>query len=263
MAKKPSSLDPVHPNAGLEAAYKRKLDALIEEMHRSLLWWISAAYKANEPEMAMDVSPAVAMQMVMRRLGKYWLKRFNKAAPELARYFAKNSADRVESSLKSILKKAGISVEFKMTASVNDVMQATVGAQVSLIKSIAQQHLTDVEGMVMRSVQTGRDLGTLTKEIQEKYVVTKKRAALIARDQNNKATATITRVRQGELGITKAIWMHSHGGKEPRPSHLKASNDKLVYDIEKGAYLDGVWTWPGVEINCRCVSRPIIPGLER
>ncbi|WP_257785984.1 hypothetical protein [Burkholderia ubonensis] len=41
--------------------------------------------------------------------------------------------------------------------------------------------------------------------------MTKRRAAFIAHNQNSKATATITRVRQEGLGITEAIWLHSHG----------------------------------------------------
>jgi uncharacterized protein with gpF-like domain len=109
-------------------------------------------------------------------------------------------------------------------------------------------------------VQAGRDLGYLSKELQDRYGITKRRAALIARDQNNKATAVITRVRQQELGVTECVWLHSHGGKHPRPSHVAADNKK--YDVSKGMFLDGKWTWPGVEVNCRCVARAVIPGLS-
>ena len=157
------------------------------------------------------------------------------------------------------LKKAGFAIEFKMTATANDVMQAIIGEQVGLIKSIASQHLSEVEGLVMRSVSQGRDLKTLSDELQERYGVTKRRAALIARDQNNKATASMNRVRQEELGITEAIWLHSHAGKEPRPSHMAANGKR--YNLSEGMKLDGKYTWPGVEINCRCVSRSVIPGL--
>jgi uncharacterized protein with gpF-like domain len=66
-------------------------------------------------------------------------------------------------------------------------------------------------------------------------------------------------VRQKELGITKAIWVHSGGGKHPRPEHVAFSGKE--YDVEKGAYLEGKWTWPGFEINCRCTSRSVIPGF--
>ena len=258
-SKNPITLEPVRPNAGVQADYRKRLDAMIEEMHESILYWLSASYKANEPEMAQDESPAAALRASMRKLSRRWNRNFDKGAQKLARYFAKSVADRADDSLMAKLKKAGFTVEFKMTAAANDVMQATIGEQVGLIKSIAQQHLSEVEGMVMRSVSQGRNLGELTKELQERYGVTKRRAALIARDQNNKATASINRVRQQDLGITEAIWMHSHGGKEPRPSHVAANGKK--YNIAEGMYLDGKWVWPGTEINCRCVSRSVIPGF--
>ncbi|MGF6806282.1 SPP1 gp7 family putative phage head morphogenesis protein [Paraburkholderia sp. Clong3] len=253
-------LGAIHPNAGLEAAYRRKLEALVDEMHASLLYWLRASYRANSPEIAQDaMSPAMALRAAMRKLAIRWLKRFDEAAPELAKYFATNATARVDGSLKSILKRSGFAVEFTMTREANDVMQATIGEQVGLIKSIASQHLSEVEGLVMRSVSTGRDLGTLTNELQQRYGVTRRRAALIARDQNNKATATITRVRQRSLGITQAKWLHSNGGKEPRKSHLEA--DGKIFDIDKGMLIDGDYIFPGQLINCRCVSRSILPAL--
>lgn len=256
---KPITINAVHPNKGIQAKYKKKLDALIDEMHHSIIYWITAAYKANKPEMATDASPAKEMQKTMRKLSKRWNKNFDEASKNLADYFSIAIADRADGALEAILKKSGFFVDFKMTAEMNDVIQASIGEQVGLIKSIAQQHLTDVEGIVMRSVSQGRDLKYLSDQLQKKYGVTKRRAALIARDQNNKMTANFVRVRQAGVGATQAIWVHSHGGKTPRPSHIKAGQDKLVYDIDKGAYLDGKWVWPGTEINCRCVSKTIVP----
>lgn len=257
--KKPRTLQPVRPNEGLMREYKRRLDALVDEMHASLLYWLGAAYKANKPEMAADVSPAVALRGVMARLAKRWQRKIDRLAPELARWFAQSAGSRSDAASMAALRKAGMSVKFSMTAEANDVMQATIGEQVGLIKSIAQQHLTNVEGAVMRSVSAGRDLGALASELETQYGATKKRAALIARDQNNKATATMNRVRQQSLGITEAVWMHSHAGKHPRPSHVKA--DGTVYKVAEGLVLDGEQVWPGSAINCRCTSRSILPGF--
>ena len=261
MTSNAAPLAPVHPNVGLEISYQRKLEALIDEMNKSLTYWITAAYRQNKPRMAHDASPAMVLRNIMKNLARHWMKRFDKASLELAKYFALNASKRSDSALAAILNKSGFAVKFNMTRAANDVMQATIGQQVGLIKSIAEHHLGDVEGLVMRSVQTGRDLETLNRELKHRFKLTKKRAALIARDQNNKATAAMTRVRQQELGITKAIWVHSAAGKEPRPEHVAANGKE--YDVAKGMFLEGVWTWPGVEINCRCVSRPILPGLVR
>lgn len=260
-ARKPVTLAAIHPNAGIGAAYRAKLERLIDEMHASLVYWITAAWRANPPEMAADDdSPAMGLRFNIRTLGQRWLSRFDKAAPELGQWFAKAAKDRADWALRDTLRRAGFTVEFKLTGATNDVMQATIGAQVGLIRSIAEKHLADVQGMVMRSVQTGRDLGTLTKELQAAYGMTRRRAAFIARSQNNIATATITRVRQTELGITTAKWLHSGGGRHPRPEHVAMSGK--TYDVTKGAFLEGQWVWPGTAPNCRCVARSIVPGLE-
>ena len=253
-------LRPVHPNAGLEAEYRRRLVRVIDEMHGSIVYWIKAAYRANEPEISQDESPAAAMRAAMRKLRRRWLSRFDEAAKELGDYFATAAADRSDAALKSILKKGGFSVEFKMTRAQNDVLQATIGQQVGLIKSIPEAYLSKVEGHVMRSVQTGRDLETLSKSLQEEFGVTKKRAAFIARDQNNKATASLTRARQIEIGVTEAIWLHSAGGRHPRPSHIKANG--TTYDVRKGALIDGEYIFPGELPNCRCVARSVIKGFS-
>jgi uncharacterized protein with gpF-like domain len=267
-SRKPIILPVIHPNAGIDVAYRQRLDRLLARMQKSLIYWLSAAYKANPPALAMDASSAADLEAEMRSLGRRWQRRFDQGAEELARYFAKGVAARSDAALQAILRNAGFTVKFKVSPAWNDIRTATVNANVNLIKSIASEHLSDVQGIVMRSVQEGRDLGTLTKALEKQYGVTRRRAALIARDQNNKATAAITRVRQRELGIDKAIWVHSAAGKEPRPKHVAFAAGRLggpYYDIDKGAKIadDGGYTWPGVEINCRCISRPVIPGLDQ
>jgi SPP1 gp7 family putative phage head morphogenesis protein len=259
--KRNQTLDPVRPNVGIEAAYRKALDEAIREMHESILYWLRAGYRANEPEvLAMDKSPARELDERMQRLTRRWQRNFDRPAPKLAKYFATAATQRADAGMQAALRKAGFTVKFKMTAAANDAFQAVVAENVGLIKSIAQEHLQDVQGILMRSVASGRDLGTMTKELEARYAVTRRRATLIARDQNNKASAVITRVRQKEVGVTEAVWLHSHGGKHPRPSHVAADGKK--YDIDKGMWIDGEWILPGQKINCRCLSKAVVPGLS-
>lgn len=260
-ATKPGGIElaAVRPNAGLRADYHKRLDRAVDDMHRSVMYWLRAAYRANPPEIAQDASPARILRAAMRKLGRRWLRRFDELGPEIAAYFATAASERVDGALADMLRKKGFTVRFKTTAAQNDAYQAVIGQQVGLIKSVAQKYLSDIEGDVMRSVMAGRDLATLSKTLEKTYGVTKRRAALIARSQNNMATATLTRVRQNELGIKKAKWLHSAGGRVPRPEHVAFSGK--LYDVDKGAFLEGKWTWPGMEINCRCVSVPVITGF--
>jgi SPP1 gp7 family putative phage head morphogenesis protein len=258
--RKPRTGRPVRPNAGLEQAYQRKLDALIDDMQTSLIYWIKAQWRSNTPLLAQDASPAMALRDAIAKLARRWLKQFDDGAPKLAEYFAGNVFSRSDAQLKRILRDAGFSVKFQMTREMNDAYQAVIGENVGLIKSIAEQHLKNVETITMQSVARGRDLGYLARELENTYGVTKRRAALIARDQNNKATSTMQAARQRSLGITQGIWRHSGAGKHPRPDHVKASGE--IFDLAKGCEISGQFIMPGELINCRCSWSPIIPGFE-
>ena len=252
-------LRPVLPNAGLAIRYRRLLERWIDEMIRSTR---AALRDAERPQLAHD-APFGALRATLVALKRRWIGQFDEAAPRLADWFARDAFDRSDRSLASILKRGGFSVKLQETPTMRNVLEATVEANVALIKSIPEQYLGKVEGMVMRSVQAGRDLATLTGEIEALGVVTRKRAELIARDQNNKATAALRDARQIELGIEQAVWMHSHAGREPRPTHVAMHGE--VYEIAVGIYdeAEGRHVKPGELINCRCTSRPIIPGIGR
>jgi uncharacterized protein with gpF-like domain len=256
---KPKLLAAVHPRADIEAEYHRRLNALIEEMHASLLYWLKAAYRAQG--LAQD-GPAESINRVMLRLAKRWMRRFDDAAPDIARYFATEARDRTDDAMRKALKKAGFTVRFQITPAVRNVFEASLAENVGLIRSIAQEHLADVQGAVMRSVVRGGDLATLADDLAKRYDITRNRAAFIARDQNAKATAVITAARQVEIGVKECRWVHSSGGRHPRASHVKAGRDRLTYNPAKGAKIDGEWIFPGQLPNCRCIGRSIIPGFE-
>ncbi len=266
---KPKTLPPVRPSLVVDNAFKNRLMALIVEMTKSVEHWVRAAYFRNQPEIAemfaaADADPVEELQRTLSNLSKKWQKRFDDGSERLAEYFLKDVDARTDLELKRILKKAGFSVRFKLTKGQRAVAKASVRANVALIKSIPEQYLKQVEGSVMRAFQVGGDLKALTDEIVAHGVVTRKRAAFIARDQNNKATAALARAKQLDVGISQAVWMHSSGGREPRPTHVKAGRDKVVFDLEEGWFDPAIQKYiqPGQEINCRCVSRPVLPGLS-
>lgn len=258
--KRPHTLPAVRPNVGLEAVYRKQLQKLVDQMHASVIYWLRAEYKQHEGQLAFDASPVVELRRAMRELSRRWQKRFNEASLKLAKYFALSSHRRTDAQLKAILDKAGITVDFKLTKAQQNVLKATVAANVSLIKSIPQKYLHSVEQHVMVAVQQGGKLGPLTKALHQTYGVTKRRAALISSDQSRKATSAFQKQRQVELGITEAIWLHSYGGKTPRKTHI--ANDGKRYDVNQGWFdpAEKKFIQPGELINCRCVSRSVIPG---
>lgn len=256
---KPKIVRAVHANRGLAARYNRQMGSLVREMHESVLYWLAATYRKAPPLMAADASPVKTMQAQFRELAARWIKRFDVAAPKIAEAYLKGAFRATDSAMRQALKDAGWTVKFTMTPVVREAFEASLAENIGLIRSIPQQYLQQVEGIVMRSYTTGRDLHTMTNELRSLYPAAANRVNLIALDQSNKANGVVTQARQMELGITEAIWMHSHAGKVPRPDHVAADGKR--YEIAKGCLISGEYILPGQLINCRCTSRSVIPGF--
>lgn len=261
--RKPKTARAVHANRGVEAKYRKALQRMIAEMHASVEYWTVAGYRKYPPRMAalvehaQDASPSTTIKRILDDLAKRWIAKFDDWAPKIAEAYLSGMFKATDSAFRASLKDAGWSVEFKMTPAVRDAFNASLAENVGLIKSIPEKYLQQVEGSVMRSYSTGRDLESMVKELKAIYPGAAHRAELIARDQSNKANAVVNRARQLELGITEAIWMHSHAGKNPRPDHVAANGKR--YNIAEGCKISGEYIQPGEEINCRCTSRPILP----
>ena len=261
-------LPPVRPNVGVKLRYRAQMLSLIEEMNESILYWLTAQYRDAPPLLAQDARPypSKEIQKRFKELAARWSKRFNKAAPKIAEAYLKGSFKATDSAMRAALKKAGISVKFQMTPAMKDAFNASLSENVGLIKSIPDQYLLQVEGIVSRSYAAGRDLETMVKSLRSLYPKAQNRAILIARDQSNKANAVVERARRLELGIVEAEWMHSGGGKHPRPEHVKAGKEHRRFKVAEGCPIKNEkgeleFILPGEKINCRCVSRPVIPGL--
>jgi SPP1 gp7 family putative phage head morphogenesis protein len=261
--RKPKTLRPIHANRGVEAKYRKALMQLIDEMQNSIEYWLQAAYRKEPPKMvveiqqAQDATPSQRANKAFKEVAKRWTERFEEVAPKIAESFATGMFKASDIAFTNALKESGFAVKFTMTPAMSDALQASISENVGLIKSIPERYLYQVQGIVMRSYTSGRDLATMVKDLKELYPKNADRAVLIARDQSNKANAVVNRARQLEIGITQALWMHSHAGKNPRPDHVAA--DGKPFDVAKGCLISGEYIQPGEKINCRCTSRAILP----
>lgn len=268
MTDKPSrTMTPIRPSAPLRIKYQKRIDALVDEMAQSIAYWLAVAYRQDTPatvELAQDASASRLLQSAFDKLANRWQRKFDDLAPKMATWFVSGSKARVDGSMLTDLRKAGFTVKFKMSRAMQDAYNAVIDENVGLISSIAEQHLTGVRTALMQSVQNGRDLAHLTDELEKRAGITRRRAARIALDQNNKATAVMVKTRALEMGVTKARWLHSGGGKTPRPDHVKAGRERMTFDLAKGHDFEngeGV-VWPGTAPFCRCVAVPVIPGFD-
>ena len=136
-----------------------------------------------------------------------------------------------------------------------DQLKLFASQNAQLITSIPEQELDRVAGDIERGLQQGLRFTEVAKTIQKSFGITRRRATLIARDQTTKLNASLTKLRQTEVGVEEYIWQTA-GDERVRPSHRK--NDGKVFRWDKPSPITG---HPGHDVNCRCVARPVLDKL--
>lgn len=227
-------LNEIKPNVGNDRAYLKELRTMLRRIKED----INDAKTDDVTQFGNRID----------YLLEQWSKRLDRLGYTISKRFINRNRATFDKRFMQELKKAGFTVNFQLSPQIEDILEASVKENVGLIKSIGVDYLERVQQQVWSGVASGYDLGQIAKDLSKAYGISDRRAKNIARDQGAKAHAVIERERRKEAGITQAVWLHSHAGKVPRPSHVKANGK--VFDIEKGLYLDGAWVLPGQAINC-------------
>jgi SPP1 gp7 family putative phage head morphogenesis protein len=259
-------LRPVRPPIAIQKEYHKKLKAFIREMDKSLFWWLRASYRQVDKDVIQTAQDGAMGDLVkeLRRLEREWVKKSNTFATETAKWFSGKIQGYTAISIQNEMKKRdlvklGFDLKFKYhSAKERAMFKSIVTQNVNLIKSIASEHLTRVTGVVLRGIESGHDLGRMTEEMEKSFGVTERRAAIIARDQTNKATQNLSRQRLMDYGVTKGKWQHSSAGNTYRESHVEMDGE--IYDLDEGCYDPdyGDYIQPAELVNCHCFCVPVI-----
>lgn len=261
--KKMTTLRAIKSNAGIRAAYRRQMDALINAMSDDMTQAILDEYSKVEHRIAQDAawrSPSERLQAILDKLGVRWQKKFTREALPIATKYIASVLRRVRNGRLSALKELGITVTINPSRITDERLQALIQENASLIKSIPIQYAERIQGAVQRSVTAGMDRAGLQKDLRNIYGITARRAKMIARDQIAKATQTLAQVTDRDLGLTHGVWVHVPGRYSSRPTHLAMHGQ--VFELGKGLYDSAVGrsVVPGQEILCACTYRPLLPN---
>jgi SPP1 gp7 family putative phage head morphogenesis protein len=177
-----------------------------------------------------------------------------KQAKKIASLFSR-SVDRLNRDrfISSVEKTIGIDLNRVVESEkIEDVLKISVRENVSLIRSIPEQYLKNIESIVYSGTVQGSAASSMIKLIQKAGGVSKRRAKRIARDQTSKLNSALTQKRSQVIGATEYIW-RTAGDDRVRSTH-KANNGQ-VFRWDDPPKKTG---HPGHDIQCRCIAQPII-----
>ena len=251
-------LKPVIANSGIESAYRKEMQRLINDMQRDALKRINAVYSKplNGDELNAELN------RIIDNMSEQWDRRFDRESRKIAAQFLKRIDNYTASVLLQQFKTINEDYRARRVLEVDQAMQAAIEINVSLIKSIPEQFHKRIRAIATTTLSHNRDLHFMQKLIRHTSGVTKRRAVLIAKDQANKVTNELAIHRSLSVGITRGIWQHVPGKYSSRRSHVKMDGEEFdlaqgLYDADEGRYVK-----PGELIACNCRYRPIIPGIR-
>lgn len=254
----------LNPNLSDALRYKKRLDKYITRMVDDVEKQLKKLFKTEEATEYFTTDASLSSQA--RILTNALIDKYNEMFARISKPLAEQAVNEAEvassASLHSSLQalSGGLSLKTSsISPDVLEVMNASVVANVALIKSISHQYLNGVQQAVMRSITTGNGLQELIPYLQKHRGITYRRARMIAYDQTRKAFNGISRGKMDRLGIKKYEWLHSGGSNEPRKLHIKLSGH--IFSLDDPPVIDedtGERGIPGQLVNCGCRMLPVI-----
>jgi len=214
--------------------------------------------------MAQDWSLASQARILGDALAKKFKKLFDDEAWDIAESMVQEASHVSQAAVASNLKKIGgelltIKTDF-VTAGMKEVMTASVAENVSLIKSIPEKYLQQVQGDVMRSISMeGKGVADLTKSLEKYEGVTKNRAANIAEDQTRRVYTSLNSKRLQKVGLDKFQWKYNYVGQASRELHVAMDGQIFSFSdppvIQDSPRVTGL---PGDLPYCHCTAIPVV-----
>lgn len=234
-------------SVGIQNEYARSIRRLIKQMEKAALKFVLKKYKLfRASEMVTNDAPIdfdnrrlqQLIDAIKARFGRYISEWEAEEMDAIASKFIGKIDKQTKAGLMANLKKAGIVIDFHISALHQPLLEEMVASNVNLIKSIAPKYFDKLTNVVIDSALKGRDMASIFQHIKDLNKVTERRAELIAIDQTNKATQALNVMQTKDIGIKKGIWIHIPGEKSSRKTHI-AMNGK-TFDLDEGLYDEDV-----------------------
>lgn len=249
---------------GQEKKYQKELNKLGKALIKSVREEVLAFLKAQQSDYVIDGIGA-NLATIFRRLNQQFT---GTVIAGFAEQTASGAIESVNTANKgrferSVGKATGVNLSGIIAEEgLGDFVELSISKNVSLIKSLPEEYLKQVETIVNNGVINGSRFSTIAKEITAmKGSVNSKlagRIKTIARNEIQTINAQLSQRRSESLGIKEGIYRTSEDEKV-RKCHKELNGKRYV--LSKGAWSPscGKFIIPGVtDINCRCSFSPVI-----
>lgn len=225
------------PSKAIGITYSSDLRKLVKAMIKDYKSLIDV-YRDKKDQLAQDADDrklaqaaggtwlTTELQERLASLGKKWERKFMEIADNLSPKVVQKMLKSTDTQLKQKLIHYFSAERLELIGQVvpnplRQVMKAHIQENANLIKSIHAKFHEQVEGSVWRSITGHGSIKSLRDDLVSYGIKTEKRANLIALDQTRKMYSSMTLERFKQVGIRKAMWLHTHAGKTVRPYHYR------------------------------------------
>lgn len=187
------------------------------------------------------------------------LRNLDELAKSVAATFAlDNEAYHRQAFVRDINQAIGVDVRILLSKKkTKKLIRLSVKENVALIKDIPKKQMKQIRDAIFLNLEKGNDYNSLLKDLSEIEGMTKRRANLIAVDQNGKLNAAFNNARQDDIGVKHFFW-RTKGDARVRDEHKNFRNKR--YLLSKGA---PGGDFPGKKVRCRCRQEPDLRAIQR
>ena len=148
-------------------------------------------------------------------------------------------------------------------------IRADLSARINEFEDLPEGKQAQIFDAAVVMAEPGRDLSYLASALIN-LGVPKGRASYIALYLANRSTALMNVARMRDNGLSEGKWLYSgapcYATNAPTiaelaidEAHRTANGRRFLLD--KGLKLHSVWTFPGLEPGCKCVTIAVVPGF--
>ena len=129
------------------------------------------------------------------------------------------------------------------------------------VKRLRDDSITQFTANTLRAMTLGESFEEVVNSYREDAEKRRNNARFVARNQLSNFNGISNKIRYQNLGITEAIWVTS---RDERVRGAHADRNGKRFNLSEGLFSskDGKTLIPGVDFNCRCIAKPIIPSID-